>query len=198
MTTGQTFIQKIIIETNTWLAGDSPTGMTDATPNWEFTERDIVILRELAADPQRSARELTDILETDHGIDVSHVTVSESIRKMREAGVYREAILPNETYYHFALFEFKFDPDGFGEGWHDAMEHIREDEHTLFYFLSSGEYQWRAIMMFPDDGTHSEWIHEIYTEHGTVIENVRNSVVHDVLKFGTDPGVFERLPKDET
>jgi DNA-binding Lrp family transcriptional regulator len=168
----------------------------DPRPAGALDERDVVVLRELAKDPQRSARELTDILAEEHDIDVSHVTVSESIRTMREDGVFREAILPNEAYFRFAFFEFKLDPGGFEEGWRDAMAYVRDDEHTLFYFLADGEYQWK-LMMFPDGETHSRWIHEFYKAHGDVVRNLRNSVVHNVLKFATDPAVFEELLADE-
>ena len=82
-------------------------------PDWEFKERDVLVLRELSRDPQLSSRDLARILEEKYGIDVSHVTVSESIRGMREEGVFREAIIPNEEYFHFALFEFKFNPKHF-------------------------------------------------------------------------------------
>ncbi len=110
---------------------------------------------------------------------------------MREEGVFREAIVPNEEYYTFALFEFKFDPEHFADEWHDAMVHIRDDPHTLFYFLSDGEYQWKSVMMF--ESTQARWIHEFYKEHGDVIQNIRNSVVHNVLKFKTDPELFTEL-----
>ncbi|WP_254768987.1 Lrp/AsnC family transcriptional regulator [Salinilacihabitans rarus] len=170
--------------------------MADDAPDWEFSERDVAILTELAADPQLSSRELTDVLAAEYDIDVSHVTVSESIRRMREEGVFREAIVPNEAYYVFALFEFKFDPSGFADGWREAMEHVREDEHTLFFFLSDGEYQWKTVMMFRDAEASSRWIHEFYKEHGEVVANVRNSAVHNVLKFRTDPSVFEALLED--
>lgn len=169
------------------------TRRTEGTPNWEFKERDIIILRELARDPELSSRNLTTILEEEHDIDVSHVTVSETIRKMRDEGVFREAIIPNEEYFIFGLFEFKFNPENFAEGWRSAMETIRDDEHTLFYFLSDGEYQWKTVMMFPSTEAESKWIHEFYKEHGDVIDNIRNSVVTNVLKFGTDPEVFESL-----
>jgi hypothetical protein len=66
------------------------TAMSEEPPEWEFTERDVAILREFADDPQISSRQLTDILDEKYGIDVSHVTVSESIRRMREEGVFRE------------------------------------------------------------------------------------------------------------
>jgi len=164
-----------------------------ADDTWDFSRRDVAILEELARDPQISARELTGVLEEAYDIDVSHVTVSESIRRMREAGVFREAIIPNEAYYVFALFEFKFDPAGFEAGWRDAMEHIRDDRHTLFFFLADGEYQWKTVMMFPDPASVSRWIHECYKDHGEVIANIRNSAVHNVLKFETDPAIFEAL-----
>jgi DNA-binding Lrp family transcriptional regulator len=166
----------------------------DDPPDWEFRERDAIILAELADNPQLSARELTDILETEYGIDVSHVTVSESIREMREEGVFRRAILPNETYYRFALLEFSFNPENFADHWREAMEHIRDDPHTLFYFLADGEYHWKAVMMFPGSEAHSRWMHEFYKEHGAAISDLRNHVIHNVLKFGTDPEVFSYLP----
>ncbi|SFR67428.1 winged helix-turn-helix domain-containing protein [Halogeometricum limi] len=167
--------------------------MSDDAPDWTFKDRDTVILSELAADPQRSSRELTKILAEKHDIDVSHVTVSETIRRMREEGVFREAIVPNEKYYTFALFEFKFDPEHFADEWHDAMVSIRDDAHTLFYFLSDGEYQWKSVMMFESPEAQSKWIHEFYKHHGKVVSNLRNSAVHNVLKFRTDPELFERL-----
>lgn len=169
--------------------------MPEKPPDWQFKERDIVILRELSANPQISSRKLTEILGEEYNIDVSHVTVSESIRKMREEGVFREAVVPNEEYFIFGLFEFRFNPENFEEGWRDAMEYIREDQHTLFYFLSDGEYQWKSVMMFPDRQSESRWIHEFYKAHGSVIDNIRNSVIHNVLKFRTDPELLNDLSK---
>jgi len=166
-------------------------------PDWEFKERDVVILKELAKNPQVSSRDLTDILDQEYDIDVSHVTVSESIRKMRDAGVFREAIIPNEAYFIFALMEFKFNPEHFAEGWRDAMEYIRDHENTLFYFLSDGEYQWKSVMMFPSRQAESQWIHNFYKDHGAVISNIRNSVVTNVLHFGTNPELFDALPREE-
>jgi DNA-binding Lrp family transcriptional regulator len=167
--------------------------MNGDTPEWKFSERDVVILRELARDPQVSSRELTDILAETYGIDVSHVTVSESIRRMREEGVFREAIIPNEEFFIFGLFEFKFNPEHFAEEWRPAMEYIRDSPNTLFYFLSDGEYQWKTVMMFPTREAQSQWIHEFYKEHGSVVSNLRNSAVMNVLKFGTDPELLENL-----
>lgn len=63
--------------------------------------------------------------EDGHGIEVSHVTVSESIRTMRSEGVFREAIVHNDAYFNFVLFEFKFDPANFEENWRDAMNAIK-------------------------------------------------------------------------
>lgn len=168
--------------------------MTDTRdPDWNFKERDVLVLRELSRDPQLSSRDLARILEERYDIDVSHVTISESIRGMREEGVFREAIIPNEEYFLFGLFEFKFNPEHFADHWRDAMVEIRDSPNTLFYFLSDGEYQWKAVMMFPSRTAESKWIHEFYKEHGKVIENIRNSVVHNVLKFRTDPKMLEYI-----
>jgi DNA-binding Lrp family transcriptional regulator len=166
--------------------------MTDA-PDWEFSERDICILKELSSDPQLSSRKLADKLEEKYGIDVSHVTVSESVRKMREEGVFRDAILINEAYFNFSLLEFKFDTTHYADSWREAMEFIRDDEHTLFYSLSTGTYQWKAIMMFPGRAAESKWVHEFYKNHGDVVDNVRNHALHNVLKFRTDPGLLDSL-----
>jgi len=162
-------------------------------PDWEFNERDVLVLRELSRDPQLSSRDLARILDEKYGIDVSHVTVSESIRGMREEGVFREAIIPNEEYFYFALFEFKFNPEHFDSGWRSAMEFIRDSPNTLFYFLSDGEYQWKSVMMFATRDAQSRWIHEFYKRHGDVIHNLRNSVMTNVLKFRTDPEILEGI-----
>jgi len=165
--------------------------------DWDFKERDIAILQELSADPQISSRDLAQLLAEKYDIDTSHVTVSETIRRMRDAGVFREAILPNERFFNFALFEFKFQPRNFDEEWRDAMEYIMDDHHTLMYFISNGEYQWKTIMMFRDRETESKWIHEFYKDHGNVVANVRNSVVHNLLKFQTDAKIFGLLNDDQ-
>lgn len=167
------------------------------TPEWDFSERDIHILRELSRDPQLSSRELRDILDDEYGISVSHVTVSESIRRMRDHNVFREAIVPNEEYLFFSLFEFQFNPQGFEENWRTALEDITNDKHTFMYFLSDGEYQWKTIMMFRDRQQESEWIHEFYKTHGDLINNLRNSVVTNVLKFGTDPELFDIFSEED-
>lgn len=162
-------------------------------PDWEFSERDICILKELSRDPQLSSRDLADRLEEKYDIDVSHVTISESVRKMREEGVFRDAILVNEAYFNFAILEFKFDTSHFADEWREAMEYIRDDKHTLFYSLSTGTYQWKAIMMFADREAESKWVHEFYKEHGDVVDNVRNHALHNVLKFRTDPELLDTL-----
>jgi hypothetical protein len=171
--------------------------MTDEAPDWQFKERDVLVLRELSRDPQLSSRDLARILDEKYDIQVSHVTVSESIRGMRQQGVFREAVIPNEEYFLFALFEFKFDTSNFAEGWRPAMEYIRDSPNTLFYFLSDGEYQWKSVMMFPDRTSESKWIHDCYKEHGHVVANIRNSVVHNVLKFRTDPKLLDSLAEGQ-
>lgn len=160
-------------------------------PDWEFTDRDINILKELTKDPHVSSRQLADILKSEYGIEVSHATVNNAIRDMRESDVFRETIMPNEKYFLFSMFEFKFNPENFEDLWRDALEHIRNDKHTLFYWVADGEYQWKTIMMFANRERESKWIHEFYKDYGGLVENIRSSVVTNLLKYRTDPEIFE-------
>ena len=162
-------------------------------PDWEFDRRDICILKELSKEPQLSSRKLSDRLAENYDIDVSHVTVSESVGQMRDKGVFRDAILIDETYFNFSLLAFKFDPSEFAEHWRDAMAYIRDDEHTMFYSLSNGTHQWRTIMMFTSREAESQWLHEFYKNHGEVVDSVRTTSLHNVIKFGTDPELFDHL-----
>jgi hypothetical protein len=52
-------------------------------------------------------------------------------------------------------------------------------------------------MMFESAQAQSQWIHEFYKRHGKVVSNLRNSVVHNVLKFHTDPELLSRLGREE-
>lgn len=166
----------------------------DRDPDWEFRQRDICILKELSREPGLSSRKLAKRLSQKHDIDISHVTVSESVREMRERGVFRDAILINEAFFTFTLLEFKFDPTHYAEEWREAMAYIRDDKHTLFYSLSTGTYQWKTIMMFSDREQESRWVHEFYKRHGKLVDNVRVDELHNVIKFRTDPALFDELP----
>jgi DNA-binding Lrp family transcriptional regulator len=168
-------------------------GEKKSHPDWNFKERDRYILSELSNDSTLSSQELTDILDEKYDIDISRVTVSESIRQMREAGVFREALIPNEEYLFFSLFEYQFFPPNFSDEWRDAMEHIRHNEHTLIFFLADGQYQWKSIMVFRNREQESRWIHEFYKEYGDLLLDLKNTVVTNVLKFNADPEVFQTL-----
>ncbi|NUE03696.1 Lrp/AsnC family transcriptional regulator [Halorubraceae archaeon YAN] len=165
-------------------------------PKWNLKKRDKYILSELANDPTLSAQEIRDILKEKYNIKTSRVTISEAIRKMREEGVFREAIIPNEEYLFFSLFEYQFFPPNFDEHWRDALRFIRDDEHTLLFFLSDGKYQWKSIMVFQNREQESKWIHDFYKEHGDLLLNLQNTVVTNVLKFNADPKVFATLLND--
>lgn len=168
----------------------------NGSPSWDLKERDRYILSELSEDPTLSAKELRDILDDSYDIDISRVTVSESIREMRNEGVFRNAIIPNEDYLFFALFEYRFFPPNFADRWYEALDFIRNDKHTLLFFLSDGEYQWKSVMIFKDIEQHSRWIHEFYKEYGDLVLDLRNTIVTNVLKFGAEPEVFKTMIQD--
>ena len=165
---------------------------------FQLKQRDRIILGEYSNDPTLSARELRDILEKDHGISVSRVTVSESLRKMREEDLFREAVIPNEEYLFFSLFEYQFFPPNFNDNWREALEHIKQSDHTLLFWLSDGMYQWRSVMIFRNREQESRWIHEFYKSHGELVVNLNNSVVTNVLKFDTSPAIFQDMLGKQT
>lgn len=159
----------------------------------DLKRRDRIILGEYANDPMLSAQELRDILEEEYDIDVSRVTVSESLRRMREQNIFREAIIPNEEYLFFSLFEFQFFPPNFAENWREALEAIQSSDHTLLFWLADGSYQWRSMMIFRNREQESKWIHDFYKEHGDLLLDFRNSVVTNVMKFDTNATIFETM-----
>lgn len=172
--------------------------MSDASAaEWEFKDRDIAILREMSRNPQVTSRELASILEEDYDISVSHTTVNDAMRKMREAGVFREVLIPHMSYVRVSLFEFKFNNENFADRWRDAFEALRSDPSTLFYVLAGGEYPWMTIMMFRNLEMESMWVHEFLKEFGDVIGDMRNRTIYSVAKFQTDPEVFELVDKAE-
>lgn len=156
-------------------------------------KRDRIILGEYSNDPTLSARELRDILEEEYEIETSRVTVSESLRKMREDNVFREAVIPNEEYLFFSLFEYQFFPPNFDESWRGSLEHIQQSDHTLLFWLSDGSYQWKSMMIFRDREQESKWIHRFYTDHGNLLIDLRNTVVTNVMKFDTNSAIFENM-----
>lgn len=165
-------------------------------PDWQLSRRDRIILAELSNDPTLSSADLREILEEEYAISASRVTISESIRQMREADVFREVIVPNEDYLLFSLFEYQFFPPNFEDNWRDAFEYIRDDEHTLMFYLADGTYWWHSVMMFADREEESRWLHEFYKDHGDLLIDLRTTVISRMLKFGTDPKVFQSVMKD--
>jgi len=70
-----------------------------------------------------------------------------------------------EKFHDDANTSVTFDPSHYADRWREAMEYIRDDEHTLFY-----------------------------KRHGEVVDNVRTEGLHNVIKFRTDPALFDELP----
>ena len=73
------------------------------------------------------------------------------------------------------------------------MTIIRDSPSALLYVLSDGEYEWKSVRMLTSRDAQSKWIHEFYKDHGAVVDNLRNSVVTNVLKFRTDPEILASL-----
>lgn len=154
---------------------------------------DSITERVADADPAVSSHRWPRAQITAGGVPAAKTQITLSNHQKTKTLQFRNAIIPNEEYLFFSLFEYQFFPPNFEDGWYEALEYIRYNEHTLFFFLADGQYQWKSVMVFRDLEQHSKWIHEFYKEHGDLILDLKNTVVTNVLKFNTDPEVFRSL-----
>ncbi len=110
--------------------------LADNAPDSEISER-VCACRANAGGLSRSSRELPKRLGRRRG-DVSHVTISESIREMRNEGVFRETIVPNEELFNFALFEFKFNPEHFADS--GTTRRVKTGRSEAVLLPASGDF----------------------------------------------------------
>ena len=152
---------------------------------------EITLLKEKVAKPNASTRELSKILKTKYGISLSHTRISEILREMKEKGVFRESVIPNENMFTFFLLEISFNNEHFRDEWRKALDYILNDPHTLLFFITDGVYRWKMIMLFRTFEEMSRWAHNLLKEHGKLIGELNINVLYRVLKFKLDDRVFD-------
>ncbi len=175
--------------------------MMERDLNEEIRLVEVTLLKEKVAKPSASTRELSKILKTKYGISLSHTRISEILREMKERGVFRESIIPNENMFTFFLLEISFNNEHFRDEWRSALDYIVNDPHTLLFFITDGVYRWKTIMVFRTFEEMSRWAHNLLKEHGKLVGELNISVLYRVLKFHLDDRVFdgfiEELRKSE-
>ncbi|GAD53096.1 hypothetical protein MBEHAL_1856 [Halarchaeum acidiphilum MH1-52-1] len=165
----------------------SPNGDLDISP------RDVVILKVRVEYPTVSTRELSDVLETEYGIDLSHNRINEILRGLSESGAFRETILPDQEMFRHYLFRIAFHYPNFADAWESCYWDLREDPHVLMFFNADSRYHWHLITQFRSDDQMGRWVHDFFKEHGDLIEQFHNTMLHNVHKFQTDAAMFDDI-----
>jgi len=167
--------------------------MTSELAELDVSPRDILILKLRVEFPTASTRELSDILDTEFDVDLSHNRINEILREMSEAGLFRETIVPDEEIFHHYLFRIAFDYSNFESHWEACYWDLVEDPHVLMFFNADSHYHWQIIAQFRRNEQMERWIHEFFKTHGEVLSQFHNTMLHNVHKFQTDAEIFDDL-----
>jgi hypothetical protein len=162
----------------------------------DVSPRDIVILKTRVANPTASTRELSEILEEQHGIKLSHNRINEILREMSENDLFRETIIPDERIFRHYLFRIAFHYPNFEEHWESCYWDIVNDPHVLMFFNADGAYHWHIIAQFRTDDQQQRWVHQLFKDHGQMIAQYDTTMLHTVHKFQTDAEMFDDMLKE--
>ena len=162
----------------------------------DISPRDLVILKERVANPTASTRELSDLLETEYGISLSHNRINEILRDLSERGVFRETILPDEELFHHYLFRIAFHYPNFENHWEECYWSLIDDPHILMFFNADSHYHWQVVAQFRTNEQMERWIHQFFKDHGQLISQFHNTMLHNVHKFRTDAKIFDDVLRE--
>lgn len=155
--------------------------------------RDIVILKVRVANPTASSRELSEILEAEYGINLSHNRINEILREMAKDGLYRQTMIPDQSIFQHYLFRLAFHYPNFAEHWEDCYWDLVEDPHVLMFFNADSQYHWQFVAQFRSNGQMERWVHEFFKTHGKLISQFHNTILHEVHKFQTEAEIFDDI-----
>ncbi|EMA37290.1 hypothetical protein C447_13002 [Halococcus hamelinensis 100A6] len=158
-----------------------------------MSPRDITILKARVDNPTASTRELSDVLEENYGISLSHNRVNEILRTLSEEGIFRKTILPNKDIFRHYLFRLSFDFSEFAENWQECYEVLLNDPHILMFFTADSGYQWHMLAQFRTDDRMERWVHDFFVEYGVLISHFHNTMLHSVHKFKTEAAIFDNV-----
>lgn len=159
----------------------------------DVSPRDVAILKARVDNPTSSTRELSEILEEEYGISLSHNRINEILRLMSEEDVFRKTILPNRKMFRHYLFRLSFNFSNFAENWRECYEVLQDDPHVLMFFTADSDYQWHMITQFRTDDQMERWVHEFFIEYGDLISQFHNTMLHSVHKFKTESAIFDNI-----
>jgi len=158
-----------------------------------ISPRNLVILKVRVDNPTASTRELSEILEAEYDISLSHNRINEILRELADSEVFRETIIPDESLFRHYLFRIAFYHPNFAEYWEDCYWSLVEDPHVMMFFNADSDYHWHIVAQFRGDEQMQRWVHEFFKSHGKLIGQFHNTNLHGVHKFQTDAAIFDDI-----
>ena len=150
----------------------------------------LALLKEKVRDPNVTLRGLSRILKEKYGITLSHTRIAEILKEMKDAGVMREVVMPNENYFIFAFMEMSFNNQNF-KGWRMAYNYLLSSPNVIMLLATDGDYRWKVLAAFRSFQEVTLWLHDFVEGHGSFIEDINLMIVYKILKFSFSPKLFE-------
>jgi DNA-binding Lrp family transcriptional regulator len=159
----------------------------------EIDARDLILLQARISNPTASSRELSEILDEEYDISLSHNHVNTLLREMESEGLFRKTVVPRRTLFKHYVFRIAFHYPNFEDHWEDCYEALVDDPHVLMFFNADDKYRWQLITQFRSTDQMDEWVTDFFEAHGAVIDEFETTSVHNLHKFSTDAAIFDDL-----
>ncbi|MDQ2052915.1 helix-turn-helix domain-containing protein [Natronolimnohabitans sp. A-GB9] len=159
----------------------------------DIKPRDIALLQARVANPTASSRELSDLLDEEYDIHLSHNHVNTLLREMQSDDLFRKTVIPRRTLFQHYIFRIGFHYPNFKENWEDCHEMLVEDPHVLMFFNADSKYRWQLITQFRTNEQMDNWVTAFFEEHGELIDEFETTSIHHLHKFKTDAAIFDDM-----
>ncbi len=150
----------------------------------------LALLKEKVKDPNVTLRSLSRILKEKYNITLSHTRIAEILKEMKDKGVMREVVMPNENYFIFAFMEMSFNNQNF-KAWRPAYNYLLASPNVIMLLATDGDYRWKVLAAFRSFQEVTLWLHDFVEGHGSFIEDINLMIVYKILKFSFSPKLFE-------
>lgn len=159
----------------------------------ELSPRDVVILKARLAYPDASVREIRDRLEGEYDISLSHNRVNEILREMRDEELFKQPVLPDESFLEYYRCELSFEYANFEDNWEACYDTLLADPHVVTFFEAVGTHHWELTTAFLSDGQAQSWFHDLFAEYGDLIDEFERVKLPTVHKNRVDAGILDDL-----
>jgi len=149
----------------------------------------IALLKEKVRNPNVTLRELSRILKEKYDISLSHTRIAEILNEIKQKGIMREVIIPNENFFIFAFLEMKFNKESFEE-WKRAHDYLISSPNVIMFITTDGDYNWKVLGAFRSFLEITVWLHDFIQKNGKFVSDINLMIVYKILKFRFSPKMF--------